>query len=70
MSLRVESRYPNSRRYVLKMRGDQAAESTQLAGRLEHMVSGRQTDFATGRELLDLLAHDRDAASVPAENAP
>jgi hypothetical protein len=54
MTLNAKSKYPSRRTYVLKVRGD--ARPDALAGRLENLVTGRQLDFASGRELLDAIA--------------
>jgi hypothetical protein len=59
MPLNPESKYPSRRAYVLKMRGD--ARPGALAGRLENLVTGRQLEFASGRELLDAIAAELEA---------
>jgi hypothetical protein len=59
MPLNPESRYPSRRAYVLKIRGD--ASSDALVGRLENLVTGRQHEFASGRELLDAIAAELEA---------
>lgn len=56
MALNSETKYPTRRTYVLKVRSD--ATPGALAGRLENVVTGRQRDFATERELLESLATD------------
>jgi hypothetical protein len=56
MTLKPESKYPNRRAYVLKVRSD--AKPGALAGRLENLVTGRQREFASERELLDSIASD------------
>lgn len=56
MKLNSESKYPNRRAYVLKLRGDASADA--LAGRLENLVTGRQQEFASASELLASLASD------------
>jgi hypothetical protein len=63
MSLNPESKYPSRRAYVLKVRGD--ARPDALAGRLENLVTGRQREFSSARELLDCLLSDLDTAPVP-----
>ncbi len=63
MTLNPESKYPNRRAYVLKVRGD--ARPDALLGRIENLVTGQQHDFASGDELLQSLARDLEA-SVPA----
>ena len=65
MTLKPESTYPNRRAYVVKVRSD--AKPGALAGRLENLVTGRQREFASGRELLDSIASD---LAEPAETKP
>lgn len=59
MTLNREPKYPNRRAYVLKLRGD--AKPDALAGRLENLITGRQREFASSRELLDSIASDLQA---------
>jgi hypothetical protein len=61
MTLNREPKYPNRRAYVLKLRGD--AKPDALAGRLENLVTGRQRQFASSRELLDSIASDLQAST-------
>ena len=63
MTLNPESKYPNRRAYVLKLRGDATREA--FAGRLENLVTGRQREFASADELLESIAGDLELA--PAE---
>jgi hypothetical protein len=56
MVLNPESKYPNRRTYVLKLRGD--AVPGALAGRLENLVTGCQREFASADELLESIASD------------
>jgi hypothetical protein len=63
MPFQPESKYPNRRSYVIKVRND--AHPDALAGRLENLVTGQQREFASGRELLDTLA--RDLAATPGD---
>ena len=67
MTLKPEPKYPSRRAYVLKVRSD--AKPDALAGRLENLVTGRQSEFASARELLDSLASDlaADARAQPAD---
>ena len=68
MPLNPEIKYPSRRAYVLKMRGD--ARPGALAGRLENLVTGRQLEFASGRELLDAIAAELEAGGKePAKGA-
>jgi hypothetical protein len=56
MVLNAESKYPNRRAYVLKLRADATAGA--LAGRIENLVSGRQCEFSSVEELLASIASD------------
>jgi hypothetical protein len=62
MTLNPESKYPNRRAYVLKVRSDAKPEA--LAGKIENLVTGQQHEFASGAELLRSIAGDLKA-SVP-----
>jgi hypothetical protein len=61
MGLNPESKYPNRRAYVLKLRSD--AQTDALAGRIENFVAGHQLEFTSARELLEALARDLEAAA-------
>ena len=61
MVLNAESKYPNRRAYVLKLRGDATPDA--LAGRIENLVTGDQLEFASARELLESLARELDGAA-------
>jgi hypothetical protein len=63
MVLNPESKYPNRRAYVLKLRAD--ATPGALAGRLENLVSGRQHEFGTVEALLASIASDLACELVP-----
>jgi hypothetical protein len=56
MPFQPESKYPNRRSYVIKVRHD--AHPDALAGRLENLVTGQQREFASGSELLAVIASD------------
>ena len=62
MTLKPKSRFPSRRAYVLRVRSD--AKPDALAGRLENLVTGRQSEFASAQELLDSLANDLAASSA------
>ena len=64
MALNGESKYPSRRAYVVKVRGD--AKPGSLVGRLENLVTGRQHEFASGRELLESIAADLEAIGARA----
>lgn len=69
MTLNPESKYPNRRAYVLKLRGNATAEA--LAGRLENLVTGRQLEFSSAEELLESIVSDlASAADESASEAP
>ena len=59
MAFNTDSKYPTRRAYVVKVRGD--AKPGALAGRLENLVTGRQCEFTSGRELLESIASDLEA---------
>jgi hypothetical protein len=56
MPLKVDSKYPNRRAYVVKLQAE--ARPHVLAGRIENLVSGRQLEFTSGIDLLNCLARD------------
>jgi len=62
MTLNPESKYPNRRTYVLKVRSD--AKPDALAGRLENLVTGQQREFTSGHELLESIASDLEASTA------
>jgi len=61
MFLNPESKYPNRRAYVLKLRSD--ARPGALCGRLENVVTGKQREFSSSHELLDSIASDLQASA-------
>lgn len=62
MPLNPESKYPNRRAYVLKLRGD--ATPGALAGRLENLVTGRRREFASADQLLHSIASDLEPGAA------
>ena len=56
MVLSSDSKYPNRRAYVVKLRSDATPDA--LIGRLENLVTGRRGEFTSARELLRLLVGD------------
>ena len=62
MVLNPESKYPYRRAYVVQLRGD--ATPGALAGRIENMVTGRQNEFASEKELLASIASDLVSAGA------
>jgi hypothetical protein len=61
MVLNPESKYPNRRAYVLKMRSD--ASRDEFAGRVENLVTGQQREFASLHDLLVFVASDLEVAA-------
>lgn len=61
MVLNPETKYPNRRAYVLKLRGD--ARPDALAGRIENLATGRQLEFASAHQLLESLARDLELSA-------
>ena len=56
MVLSTDSKYPNRRTYVVKLRSDATPDA--LVGRLENLVTGRQGEFTSAHELLRLIVGD------------
>jgi hypothetical protein len=61
MTLSTESKFPNRRAYVLKLRVD--ATPNALAGRVENLITGCRRDFSSAGELLRALAADLERAA-------
>lgn len=61
MTLNAEAKYPTRRAYVVKVRSDAVADA--LAGRIENLVTGRQQEFASARELIETIARDLDVVN-------
>lgn len=69
MTLIPETKYPYRRAFVVRLRGD--ATPSALAGRLENLFDGRQTEFASGPELLaSIAAGMAPLAGTPADRVP
>ena len=62
MVLNAESKYPNRRAYVVKLRSD--ATPAALVGRLENLVTGRQHEFASAEALLASITADLASAQA------
>jgi hypothetical protein len=56
MVLSADSKYPNRRAYVVKVRSDATPDT--LSGRLENLVTGTRCEFTSAHELLRLIADD------------
>jgi hypothetical protein len=61
MTLNHKSKYPSRRAYVLKLRCD--AQPDVLSGRLENVITGKQSEFSSGHELLESIARDLHASA-------
>jgi hypothetical protein len=70
--LRPERRhYPPERSFALRFRATGMAEAGELAGQLEHVMSGRCTDFAGEGQLLQaLIATLRSLPAAPVAPVP
>ena len=69
MSLNPHPSHPSAGCYVLKLHRDARPAQGRLSGRLEHIVSGDCTDFASSDELLAWLVRHAAAALPVAPNA-
>jgi hypothetical protein len=58
--LRDEPKFPARRTYVMKLRSDATFDA--LCGRLENLVTCKQSEFASTRELISLIARDIEAS--------
>ena len=58
MILSTHPSYPNARAYVLKLHRDARPGSGKFIGRLENVTTGEHFVFASGDELLEVLARD------------
>jgi hypothetical protein len=56
MALNPDSKYPSRRAYVLKLSGDATPDA--LAGRLENLVTGKQREFASVKQLVEFIKGD------------
>jgi hypothetical protein len=61
--LKSDSKYPSRRAYVVKVRSD--ATPGALRGRVENLLTCRHHDFASARELVELLEADLQALGPP-----
>jgi D-arabinose 1-dehydrogenase-like Zn-dependent alcohol dehydrogenase len=55
MTLEEHANHPSHRAYVVKLDRDALVPPHELAGRVEHIVSGAQCEFANGDELVAWL---------------
>jgi hypothetical protein len=68
MALRADPTYPSRRTYVVKLRSD--ATPGAILGRLENLVTCKQSDFKSARELFDLIARDIESCGAEPPNDP
>lgn len=60
MALNANSKYPNRRVYVIKLRSD--ASPGALCGRVENLLTCDQREFDSAVELVDLIEKDLSAS--------
>ena len=58
MILNVNASYPSTHAYVVKLHRDCGPDAGHLAGRLEHVSSGRTLPFHSADELIACLLSD------------
>lgn len=58
MILHVHASYPPTHAYVVKLHRDCVPSQGRIAGRLEHIASGRFTHFNSAEELVACLLGD------------
>ena len=68
MTFRADPKYPSRRAYVVKLRNDATPDA--LCGRLENLVTSKQSDFTSARELFDLFACDIESLGAEPPNNP
>jgi hypothetical protein len=68
MMLRADPKYPSRRTYVVRLRSD--AAPGVLCGRLENLVTRKQSDFTSAGELFDLIACDIDLCGAEPPSNP
>ena len=68
MILNVQASYPHSHAYVVKLHRDSCPREGRIAGRLEHVDSGRTLHFDSAEELIaGLIADVATVAAAPPE---
>lgn len=60
MVLSTDSKYPNRRAYVVKVRSDSTPGT--LRGRVENLLACEQHEFASALELVELIEADLQAS--------
>jgi hypothetical protein len=68
MTLRADIKYPSRRRYVVKVLSDATPDA--LCGRLENLVTCKQSDFTSARELFELIARDIESCAAEPPGNP
>lgn len=68
MTLKADPKYPSRRTYVVKLLNDATPDA--LCGRLENLVTCKQNDFTSARELSDLIALDVASCGVERPSNP
>jgi hypothetical protein len=68
MPLRADPTFPSRRTYVVKVRSDATPDA--LCGRLENLVTCKQSDFTSLRELFELIARDIDSCGAGPPSGP
>ena len=68
MMLSADPLFPSRRTYVVKFRND--ATLHELRGRLENLVTCKQSEFASAHELFEVIARDFEsgAAEPPSDS--
>lgn len=56
MILDTRVSHPHAQTYLVKLHVDSDPQNGRLAGRLEHLATGRRFSFASAQELIDCLA--------------
>jgi hypothetical protein len=62
MTLKAETKYPSRRTYVVKVDSDATPDA--LCGRLENLVTCKQSDFTSARELFEVIARDIESCGA------
>jgi hypothetical protein len=62
MPLKADPKYPTRRTYVIKVRSDATPDA--LCGRLENLVTCQQSEFASAKELFELIVRDIASGST------
>lgn len=62
MTLKPGPKYPSRRTYVVKVLSDATPDA--LCGRLENLVTCKQSNFTSARELSELIARDIESSGT------